>query len=483
MVRLTVSTDDIVQQIIESQSTLITITGIVALVSALIGIAGALILATIIISPINRLVQGVEIIRDTVDKEKLENHVVDTRTRDELSGLAQTINEMTRGLVEAAKANKELTLGKEIQKMFLPLATDSNGRKLTTSFFEDDFIEVYGYYEGADALSGDYFDHIDLKNGYHAFIKCDVAGHGASASLIMVEVATIFTSYFKRYVGRKPNLEISELVSTINELLEERQFRGKFAALIIGLLEASTGKIHLCHAGDNLVHIYEERKNALSLLKLPETPAAGVFGRDLIDMRGGYPKLVHQLNKGDTVLFFTDGIEESHHRLRGEDLQVQSYQEFPKKMQEEDVKLVAQGFKEIKPEEPYEEFDLKRINLVIEAAMKRERFELKRRMDIVIKEPLVFDFTSLKGSTEEIVTALIAVEKVYRLVPDPAATERDRVCVDRKIDAFLKDHFPAYYTYFRNPIKDSGAPEYIWFSHLKEDEQDDDLTIIAVRRK
>ncbi|WP_319477509.1 PP2C family serine/threonine-protein phosphatase [Marispirochaeta aestuarii] len=483
MVRLTVSTENIVRQIVDSQSTLITITGVVALVSALIGVIGALILATIIITPINRLVQGVEIIRDTVDKEQLENHVVDTRTRDELSGLAQTINEMTRGLVEAAKANKELTLGKEIQKMFLPLVTDQNGRKLTTASFEDDFIQVYGYYEGADALSGDYFDHIDLKNGYHAFIKCDVAGHGASASLIMVEVATIFTSYFKRYVGQKPQLQISELVSSINELLEERQFRGKFAALIVGLLEAASGKIHLCHAGDNLVHIYEEKKHGLSLLKLPETPAAGVFGRDLIDMRGGYPKVVHQLNKGDTVLFFTDGIEESHHRLRGENLEVRSYQDFPEKMREEDARLVDQGFKEIKPEEPYEEFDLKRVNMVIEAAMNRESFELKRRMDAVIKEPLVFDFSSLEGSTEEMVTALIAVEKVYRLVPDPAATERDRVRVDRKIDTFLRKHFSAYYRYFRNPLEDSSFPEYVWFSHLKEDEQDDDLTIIAVKRK
>ena len=483
MVRLTVSTENIVQQITDSQSTLITIAGVVALVSALIGVIGALILATIIITPINRLVRGVEIIRDTVDKEQLEDHVVDTRTRDELSGLAQTINEMTRGLVEAAKANKELTLGKEIQKMFLPLVTDQNGRKLTTASFEDEFIEVYGYYEGADALSGDYFDHIDLKNGYHAFIKCDVAGHGASASLIMVEVATIFTSYFKRYVGQKPQLEIYDLVSSINELLEERQFRGKFAALIVGLLEASSGKIHLCHAGDNLVHIYEEKKHGLSLLKLPETPAAGVFDRDLIDMRGGYPTIVHQLNRGDTVLFFTDGIEESHHRLRGEDLDVLSYQDFPEKMREVDAQLVEQGFKEIKPEEPYEEFDLKRINMVIEAAMKRESFELKRRMDAVIKEPLVFDFSSLKGSTEEVVTALLAVEKVYRLVPDTAATERDRVRVDRKIDTFLREHFSAYYRYFRNPLEDQSFPEYVWFTHLKEDEQDDDLTIIAVRRK
>jgi serine phosphatase RsbU (regulator of sigma subunit) len=482
-VRLSVSTEGIREQIVGSRRTLITITAIVALVAALIGIAGALVLATIIIIPINRLIRGVEVIRDTQDKEELDSHVIDTRTRDELHGLAQTINEMTQGLVQAAKANKELTLGKEVQKMFIPLNTDSGGRKLTTGVFENEYLEVFGYYEGADALSGDYFDHIDLQNGYHAFIKCDVAGHGASASLIMVEVATIFTSYFRRYVGKKPNLNISELVNTINDLLEERQFRGRFAALIIGLMELKTGRMQLCHAGDNLLHIYEQAARKVVAHTLPEAPATGIFSRDLIDMKGGYQQVVQQLQHGDTVLFFTDGIEESHHRLRGADFQPQRYQDFSPELLAADAALIEEGYKDIKPEEAYEEFDLKRVRAIIEAAMHREVYILKRRLDLVIDRELVFDFTSLEGTTEEMVLAMVAVEKVFRLIPDPRATERDLIQVDRKIADFLRDHFNEYSTFFRNRIEDEKIPEYVWFSHLKEDEQDDDLTILVVRRK
>lgn len=483
MVRLTVSTEGIVEEIVASRRTLITLTGIIALIAAVIGVVGALVLATIIIIPIKRLIAGVEIIRDTEDKEELESHQVDTKTRDELAGLADTINEMTKGLVEAAKANKELTLGKEVQKMFIPLATDSGGRKLTTGVFENDYIDVFGYYEGADALSGDYFDHIDLKNGFHAFIKCDVAGHGASASLIMVEVATIFTSYFRRYIGKKPSLDITELVNSINELLEERQFRGRFAALIVGLLELKSGKIYLCHAGDNLVHIYEEAARKVVAHTLPEAPATGIFNRDLIDMKGGYQQVVLPLKSGDVVLFFTDGIEESHHRLRAADLTPMRYEDFSEELIAEDRAKIEAGYKDIKPEESFEEFDLKRVTEIVEAAMHRERYVLERRLDLVIKEPLVFDFSRLNGTIEEMVLAMMAVEKVYRLVPDPNATERDRVRVDRKIAEFLERHFEGYHRFFRYPVENENFPEYIWFTHLREDEQDDDLTVLAVRRK
>ena len=483
-VRLTVTTREIVDQILASRRTLITITAVVALIAAGIGVIGALILATIIIVPINRLIRGVEIIRDTVDKEQLESHVVESKTRDELHGLAETINEMTRGLVEAAKASKDLTLGKEIQKMFLPLDKDQTGRKLTTGVFHNESIDIFGYYEGADALSGDYFDHIDLKNGYRAFIKCDVSGHGAPASLIMVEVATIFTSYFRRLVGKKPNLNISNLVGNINQLLVEREFKGKFAALIIGLLEEKSGKLVLCHAGDKLVNIFEQQSGKLKVLELAETPATGVFDQDLVDMRGGYPQETIQLQHGDTVLFYTDGIEESRHILRDGDNNVQEYQHFSEKLRAEDEDIFVQaGFKSIKPVEKFEEFEPKRITDVLEAAVHRDTYILERRVDTVIQEPLEFDFSSFSGSVEDMVIAMLSVEKVFRLFPDASATARDRIQVDRKIDNFLQKHFKGYYNFFRHREEDEHFPEYVWFSHLKEDPQEDDLTIISVRRK
>ncbi len=482
-VRLRVTTEEIVQQILDSRRTLITITAVVALIAAVIGIIGALILATIIIVPIRRLIRGVEVIRDTADKAALKGHEVETRTRDELYGLAQTINEMTHGLVEAAESAKELTLGKEIQKKFLPLE-EFRERKLPTATFSNQRLDLYGYYEGADELSGDYFDHIDLQNGYRAIIKCDVSGHGVTAALIMVEVATIFTSYFNRLIGKKPNLNLSSLVGNINQLLVDREFKGRFAAFIIILMEEATGKLFICNAGDSLLNIFERNEGRVHEIQLSQkNPAAGsmdpaIFGPIT------YEQDSLTLATGDTLLLYTDGVEESRHVLRDSDYNVVEYQNLPGEIRKKDEEeFVRNGYKEVKVDETFEEFDPKRIREILETAYQRKKYILKRRVDTVILEPLEFDFSEFSGSPEDMVTVLIAVEKVFRLFPDPKATERDRVQVDKKIDVFLQKHFKGYYSYFRNRVEDKEYPEYVWFTHLKEDRQEDDLTMLAIQRK
>ena len=103
-------------------------------------------------------------------------------------------------------------------------------------------------------------------------------------------------------------------------------------------------------------------------------------------------------------------------------------------------------------------------------------------------ERLEFDFHRVEPTAENAVLGLMAVEKVFRVVPDPSATERDMVRVDRNIDEFLRNHFSLYARYFRYQVPEDQRPdkerdEYVWFSHLKEDEQRDDLTILAVRKK
>ncbi len=483
MVRIGISTEIILEQIADAQRELIISTSLVAAGALVAGIIGALLLATIVVIPINKLVAGVEKIRDTEDKEKLSDHVIEIKTRDELTVLADTVNSMTQGLVEAAKSSKELTLGKEIQKMFIPLDTDA-GRKLTTGTYENDHIEVFGYYEGADALSGDYFDQIDLKNGYQAFIKGDVSGHGASAALIMVEGATIFTSHFRQRIGKKPDLNVASLATDINELLSERQFKGRFFALTIVLLEEATGKMYVTHAGDNLFHTWNSREGRLEVDTLEPAPATGSVDPEMMALSGvAYQQVMKQLHPGDLLLLFTDGIEESHHSFWTRDLEVIPFSELPEAKRQEAKALEEAGFKSVEPSEEQEEFDNQRIAGVISAALRKEVYELKRRGDLLIEEPLIFDFTTLSGTAEEVVLALMAVEKVYRLVPDPGATASDRVQVDRNIADFLRSHFRQYSRFFKNRTDDKELSEYVWFSHLKEDVQDDDLTFLAIRKK
>ncbi len=489
MVRLGISTERIREEIRSSRETLVEQTALIALGAVGLGILGSILLATIIVRPIRKLVGLVEKIRDTEDKEQLKDDQVTLNTKDELADLADTIDGMRKGLVKAAVANKELMVGKDVQKMFLPLVEDSSGkRKLTTSETFTDNADFFGYYEGAKGVSGDYYDYMELDPGRYAVIKCDIAGKGVSASLIMVEVATIFRNYFlnwreeqlksaggKSGARKRKDPDLQELVYSINRLVNERGFTGRFAAFIILLFDANTGKTHMCHAGDSLVHVYNNAKRQMETITLPEAPAAGTFDNDMVSMGNGFRSVPRSFSAGDALILFTDGLEEAKRVFRDEHFKPITCNA------ESEAENGVHGNHNLG--EGDEEFGLDRVHAIINAVFSRSSFSLRKYHNPVPDERLEFDFSACKGTIEEAVIALVAVEKIFRIYPDPGAEKGDRVQVDRKIDDFLQKYFLHYEGYFRDPIESTDYPEYVWFPYLKEDEQYDDLTVLGIHKK
>jgi len=476
-VRLGVSTALIQEELRTSTVQLLMWAGIIALVAAGLGLAGAILMAAITVGPILKITREVIKIRDTGDKQELENAApIPVRTRDELGEMARAVTSMRESLVKAAIAAKDLTVGKEVQKMFIPLGTDESGRKGTSGGEENDKIEIYGYYEGAKGVSGDYFDYRKLDDQHYAVIKCDVAGKGVPAALIMVEVATIFSTHFRNWTAQSPGLKIDRLAYDINEQLEERGFKGRFAALTLAIINAQSGKAYFCNAGDTNLHVYRAAQRRMVEYKLPDAPAAGVFPNMLVEMQAGFKQVAQPLAPGDTVFMFTDGIEEAKHVFRNESFEVITCQEPGLEENQEHGGTHLKG-------SDNEELGLPRIYEIINSVLNRRRYVLTKYHNPLPGEELAFDFTRCKGSVEEAVLAMVSVEKVFRLVPDPSATVRDHVFVDRNIDRFLKEHFEQYSRYFTRPVDSGEIGDTIEFTHLKEDEQYDDLTILAIRRK
>ena len=473
VVRLGISAEIILQELQDSRRELIISTMIVALIALGAGVAGALFLATIIVIPIGKLVRGVELIQDTDDKSQLSDHVIKIKTRDELSVLADTINSMTQGLVRAAAANKDLTIGKEVQKMFIPLQTDNQGKQTSTALDNINTVEFAGYYEGAKGVSGDYFTYVKLDDYYYAIIKCDVSGKGVSAALIMVEVATIFNDYFSNWTHKTHGLGLSKLVTRINDLLENMNFQGRFAAFTLGILNTDTGQLRVCNAGDTQMHIYRAGIQSVEILELQKVPAAGVFSSDMIPT--GFPEIDVMLTPGDILLLFTDGVDESKRLLRTAD-----YSQYT--ATEHDVQL-GNVPEDMVPGSRDEEMGLGRIHAIIEAIMQQRTFQLQKLLNPVPDEQLVFDFQRCEPTAENVVLGLIAVEKIFRLYKNANVGVDDRVSLDRSIDSFLRRYFKQFGTYFNLQIPNKYDPQHLIYSHLKEDEQYDDLTILAIRKK
>ncbi|MEW5814544.1 MAG: PP2C family serine/threonine-protein phosphatase, partial [Spirochaetota bacterium] len=395
-------------------------------------------------------------------------------SKDEISVLAETINQMTQGLVKAATASKDLTVGKEVQKMYIPLEKDAGGKKLTTGKETNKHVEFFGYYEGAKGVSGDYFDFLKIDEKHYAIIKCDVAGKGVPAALIMVEVATIFLTYFREWSVKKQGVHIDQLAYRINDLLEERGFKGRFAALIIVIMNMETGTCYLCNAGDNIIHLFDRGKRQMIQKILPEAPAAGVFPSMLVEMQSGFKQIPLKLTAGDCMFLFTDGIEEAKRIFRDQAFKPITCQE--------------PGLKDGELHETHprssgdEELGIPRIYDIINSVMDRKKYSLYKYHNPVENEVLTFDFTTCEGTIEEAILAMVSVEKIFRIYPDPSATGENKIIVDRKVDEFLKAHFDQYRDYFSHLLDGGPVTEYVHFSHLKEDEQYDDLTILGIKK-
>ena len=473
LIRLEVSVDSIAEQITKEKILLLRTLLIIALAALVIGVIGSFILSSLLVRPLQKLVRHAEIINDTMDMEGLSGLKFNIGARDEIALLGDTINDMTRGLVKAAYAASDLSLGREVQKKLLPLDVDSDGNRLNTGYTETDDAVFFGYYEGAKEISGDYFDYRDLGDGNYAIIKCDIAGMGIPAAGLMLQVATMFINYFRQWKSSNSEKSINELVYQINGFIESMGFENRFAAFALCLFNTKTGKLNFCNAGDNIIHIFDSCEKRIKSITLNETPAAGILPNSMVVSKGSYKVQTMTLNRGDILLLYTDGIEEAKRNFRdskfnkiccgnGNEGTIHGNH------------LCGQWNEEIGQQRVYE---------IINAVMNRGMYNLHKWHSPEEEQDLHFDFSDSNGGVDDLIMALIAVEKIFRCYYSPSPAEGEWVLVDKKIDAFLKVHFLQYGKYCLHTQEYPRNNSYIWYTHLREDEQYDDLAILGIKRK
>ena len=477
LVYLELTTESLLESI-EKEVRHILIFGIIVAVAALhAGLLFAFLFASLIVRPLKKLEKHVLLVGHTKNKVLLKGKSISIKSKDEVGRLCSAVNEMTRELVANAE-EEELTMdGKAVQKAFLPLLDASFNSKQTVAEYSDSKVQCYGYYEGESGVSGDYFDYKKLDDTWYGIIKCDASGHGIPAAIIMTVVATIFRRYFNGWKYEKQGTKLNVLVEQINDFIENLGLKGKFATLIVCLLNSKTGELYMCNAGDNLVHIFKDSTKTLETLTLKSAPTAGVFTSDLVQMRGGFAVEKTILQKGDVLLLYTDGIEESTRRLRDS-----SYNVIQENVQVKKINpQTHQEEIELKEEDAKEEFGFERIKNIIESVFNHRKYVLQKAQNPDVAEVLEFDFSETSASLQDAVLALASCEKVFRLYKNENASENAYVRVDKKIDEFLNKYFNMYDRYSSKKSESPDFQNYIDYDTVSEDEQSDDLTLLAIK--
>ncbi|MFI6927491.1 PP2C family protein-serine/threonine phosphatase [Nonomuraea spiralis] len=180
---------------------------------------------------------------------------------------------------------RPMTLSAEVLVPLLPPGT-----------FADDEVVVSAVLEPAYAVGGDAFDYAVDGGKLHVSVF-DSMGHDTSAGL----TATIAVGAARN--NRRQGADLVLTGEAIDAAIAE-QFTGRFATGILATLDVGTGWLHWVNRGHHPPLVIRAGQQVATLSGEPDPPMG--FG-----LRPDTGELRYQLQPGDRLLFYTDGIIEA----------------------------------------------------------------------------------------------------------------------------------------------------------------------------
>lgn len=227
---------------------------------------------------------------------RVTNEALDDKNREMESvneELTVTIEELDHSNRELESARNalwgEMELAKKLQTVLLPDDPQING------------YDISAFMKTTDTVGGDYYDVINV-DGKDWFLIGDVSGHGVTAGLIMMMVQTSIHVVLSQNPHSKPEDLLAVINKTIHSNIHKLGGKRYMTLTVFACLDNS----RMSFAGAHLpAIIYRKETDSIEVI---ETEGAWI---GLIDD-------VSQLNKnsefqmdiGDTLLLYTDGITE-----------------------------------------------------------------------------------------------------------------------------------------------------------------------------
>lgn len=221
--------------------------------------------------------------------------VVDVRSHvefDELSDdINSTVNTLKKYISEAeARIDAELAFAKAIQHSALPSVFPPYPNRKE--------FDISAAMHTAKEVGGDFYDFYFVDEDTLAFLVADVSGKGIPAAMFMMQSKTLLKSY------AESGMSVEDVFTNANKKLCEGNDAGMFVTAWMGLLNTKTGLVTFANAGHNPPLVKRADGSFTYLKTRPGFVLAGMEG-----IR--YRKNEYQLEKGDVVYLYTDGITEA----------------------------------------------------------------------------------------------------------------------------------------------------------------------------
>lgn len=167
--------------------------------------------------------------------------------------------------------------------------------------------EITGFMESADQTGGDYYDWYSISKNKFLIGVGDVTGHGIEAALVVAMAKSCL------YNQISFEHEVPAVMKALNNSIYELAHRQagterKLMTFVYAFFDAEKNSIRLSAAGHWFPYIYQAKTESLSNFShLKPTYPLGVRPPDKFRCQTGESIL----EKGDVLVFFTDGIHEA----------------------------------------------------------------------------------------------------------------------------------------------------------------------------
>jgi sigma-B regulation protein RsbU (phosphoserine phosphatase) len=170
-------------------------------------------------------------------------HRVRVDRQDQLGVLGESFNEMTGSVsnlidekTRRQRLENEISIAREVQNQLFPRQIPSVPG-----------VEIEAICKAARAVSGDYYDFIQLTDTKVAVAIADISGKGISAALLMASLQAALRS--QMLAPGSETLSASELVSRLNKHLVRNTGDDRFATFFIAIYDSAARTLRYCNAG------------------------------------------------------------------------------------------------------------------------------------------------------------------------------------------------------------------------------------------
>lgn len=249
---------------------------------------------------------------DNIEKPYLALYNARNKLRKYSGNLNRLVSERTQ---ELQNANHELNLLNQKLLDDLEYARDIQNAILPRKLPSCEQVKFYAKYYPAERVSGDFYNIFRLDDHRIGMYIGDVSGHGVPAAMLTVFLNQSIKTTKELDKSAVEVIKPSRVLSNLYELYNKVSFRDEAYILILyGIYDIRTKEFLYSSAGMNAQPLLLKKNKEISEIDTTGLPLCNLM--DIIQAE--YTDKILQLESGDRLFFYTDGLVELRNKETGD---------------------------------------------------------------------------------------------------------------------------------------------------------------------